>query len=266
MSSSNQLPISFPLPIYHEERSTLNDFMLPTVMEVPKMPPHPSSPLEIQKHSLLHGILTAENAKSGLSLDRGDQFALSSSSNHNIGLCHHCRSKQSLIGTGKLFGNDFSKQHEISPLSFNNELIRLLRNLGHEKKLRQLSTDNHNKFRENRLIWPFKIRKNGFACRKIAKLRSLASRGAQKNAKKIIKKQLQSLHCFLKEQEASSGCHISESLLSELAKRHPDYEQVVRALPLLMKMVPEGFKELMTGETRKLFKTCMVIVKQWSPT
>lgn len=271
MSSANQPPNSFPHLMCSEERhSTHSDCILPTMAEVPRMPLHRSPPSEMQKYSTLHGYPECQRNRSILTTENTYCLPFSwdynlpsirSSKKHSVFLHDQCEA----------FETDFSKDHTISPLSFNSEVMQLLRSSQstradqcHEKTSRRLCIDDRNVSRKNRPIWPFKIKKNEFASRKIALLGSLASRRTRNKAKEIIQKQLQTLHCFLKEHEVSSGCNISESLLSELAKRHPQYGQIIRALPFLMKFIPEGWKELMQGEKGELLKTGMIIVKKFT--
>lgn len=273
MSSANQPPDLFSHPICSEERhSTHSDCILPTRAEVPKMTLHRSPPSAMQKYSTLHGYPECQRSRSILTTE--NTYCLPFSWDHQLPSIRSSKQHSvSLYDQCEAFETDFSKDHNISPLSFNGEVMQLLRSSQstradqrHQKNSHRFCIDDRNVPRKNRPIWPFKIKKNEFASRKIALLGSLASRRTRNKAKEIIQKQLQTLHCFLKEQEVSSGCNISESLLSELAKRHPQYGQIIRALPLLMKIVPEGLKELMQGETGELLKTGMMIVKQWSPT
>jgi hypothetical protein len=87
---------------------------------------------------------------------------------------------------------------------------------------------------------------------------------AKSMAGAIIKKQIQSISRYINRQTNMPGGEVLESILRDMANKHPKYSQIIRALPVLLNYIPEKVKkDLMRKEHLEIMKIGVIIVKHW---
>ena len=168
-----------------------------------------------------------------------------------------------------------NQQDYISPLNFSTEIIRFLQiSQGnymhpHEKYKRvQPPVDGEKIVATEPTLWPVRSKHKALArpnVMNVSSMRTLAFRSTKRIAREIIKNHVRSIKHYVKERANLSVGEIHESILQELAHKHPKYSQVIRMLPLLLKYVPEKVKkDLMTKEHAEIVKIGIMIMKKWS--
>lgn len=111
-------------------------------------------------------------------------------------------------------------------------------------------------------VIPASFKHRALACQKAMKLGPRTYRGARKITEKLCKAHLQFLKNHVKEQSDLLGG--GETFLHEIATAHPKYNQMIRALPMLINFVPEELKEkLLIKENMELLKIGAFLVNKW---
>lgn len=168
-----------------------------------------------------------------------------------------------------------NQQDYISPLNFSTEIIRFLQisqgTSMHPRKTYkrvQPPVDGEKIVATEPTLWPVRSKHKALArpnVMNVSSIRTLAFRSTKRIAREIIKNHVRSIKHYVKERANLSVGEIHESILQELANKHPKYNQVIRMLPLLLKYVPEKVKkDLVTKEHAEIVKFGIMIMKQWS--
>ena len=99
----------------------------------------------------------------------------------------------------------------------------------------------------------------------VSSIRTLAFQSTKRIAREIIQNHIQSIKHYVKEQANLLVSEIHESILQELANKHPKYNQVIYMLLLLLKYILEKVKkDLVMKEYIEIVKIRIMIIKQWS--
>jgi hypothetical protein len=108
-----------------------------------------------------------------------------------------------------------------------------------------------------------RLKHRALACHKVIKPGPRIYRGARKFTGEICKAQLQFLENHVKDH---NDLFIDgEALLHSVAAAYPKYNQVIRALPMLVNLVPEELKErLMAKENVQFLKIGALLLKRWT--
>lgn len=108
-----------------------------------------------------------------------------------------------------------------------------------------------------------RLKHRALACHKVIKPGPRIYRGARKLTGELCKAQLRFLEDHIKDQ--SDLFSDGEALLHNVATAYPKYNQIIRALPMLVSLVPEELKEkLKVKENVQFLKIGALLLKRWT--
>ncbi|CAG7966714.1 unnamed protein product [Penicillium salamii] len=112
-------------------------------------------------------------------------------------------------------------------------------------------------------VIPARLKHRALACHKVMKLWPRTYRGARKLTAELCKAKLRFLRNHVKDQ--SDLFSDGEALLHEIASAYPKYNQIIRALPMLVDLVPGELKEkMMATGNMEMLKIGALLVKEWT--